>query len=67
MFEPISYEYTTQDNAFTVTITFNTDQEAYAPETIIELCEVLEQTSSGLRFSLENPNAQIPFVMGRPS
>ena len=48
-------EYVTKDGTITLTVTFNTEQDEYSPETIGEIIQVLQATAESLRFGLEHP------------
>ena len=62
-----AYEYTVQDGSITFSVIFNDDRESYSPAALLEFCQVLEHTAASLRFSLENPESNMPFMIGRPS
>ncbi len=57
-----SIKVATHDGLITVEVTFNDgEQGTYPPETVQEMCEILEEISGNIRMALDNPeirNAQ---------
>lgn len=50
-----TFRAVTQDGMIAIEVTFNSAADEYAPETISEMCQILESISVNLKMALENP------------
>lgn len=53
--EATTFRATTHDGLITVEVTFNSESDEYPPETVSEMCDILEAHAINIRMALQNP------------